>query len=63
MRSLKSSYGRLHTLLPLDNEWRRDLLELVVRMHNYKTRRTGINQTGNFYSDEKNAFPIDQFYR
>lgn len=50
MRSLRGAFGRLRVPLPIgDMEFRQDVLEICVRLHNLRVRCVGINQIRNVY--------------
>ncbi len=57
MRSVQSVWGRLHALLPLDTNFRGDIIECCYRMHNLNTRTSTVirNQISKVY--DKNYIP------
>ena len=44
MRALQGTWGRLQVPLPANSQDRMLILELIARMHNFRTRRVGLNQ-------------------
>ena len=50
MRALEGGFGRLRVPLPIgDTQFRQDLLEICIRLHNVRVRCVGINETLNVY--------------
>ena len=50
MRSLQGAFGRLHVPLPIEDlQFRQDLLEICIRLHNVRVQCVGINQILNVY--------------
>ncbi|KAG2191673.1 hypothetical protein INT47_010265 [Mucor saturninus] len=49
MRCLQQSFGRLHMKLPSHKPERNDMLIVVWRLHNFRTRLVGINQIRTVY--------------
>ena len=50
MRSLQGAFGRLRVPLPIEDlQFRQDLLEICIRLHNVRVRCVGINQILNVY--------------
>lgn len=49
MRALQGSFGYLATHLPVDNERRELILRVILHLHNYRTRRVGLNQIRSVY--------------
>lgn len=49
MRQLQGSFGRLRIPLDVDEDCRGNLLEVIVRLFNLRTRLVGINQIQSVY--------------
>jgi len=52
MRTIQGAHGRLQAPLPANHKSRRLILDLVARLHNYRTRTVGLNQTRTVYSPD-----------
>jgi hypothetical protein len=53
MRTLQGVWGRLKLRLPIDPDTRLEILSLIVKLHNFRTRKMkNVNQIATVYASD-----------